>query len=265
MIEMDLQPKKTRKSRAKKVKDVDVEIVEPVEEPVEDSVEESVEESYDDPIERMEMDDEFLRDLTAPVFQANLEEEKRVFEDEKAMKEMVKNEKKRPKQSIPKPTSFQPDDEYYSNNPTPLLGRDRIILLHKVKQYKLLFPDKLKSFKIKKDPSIEDLKEYLEEMEVLVDVSSVDDFITESILGCIRIIEGVSANTKNYNVSGLSTILKMNKQFHTLCKQLYIKYNVFSNIPPEHQLVMVIITSAYICTQKNKNPYMNALKWMMIF
>ena len=36
-------------------------------------------------------------------------------------------------------------------------------------------------------------------------------------------------------------------------KQLFVKYNVFHKIPPEFQLVLLITTTAYICSSKNKN------------
>jgi hypothetical protein len=34
---------------------------------------------------------------------------------------------------------------------------------------------------------------------------------------------------------------------------MYLKYNVFSKIPPETQLLMLIATTSYICINKNKN------------
>jgi hypothetical protein len=214
-------------------------------------------------------DDDFLVDLTAPAFASHLESQARAEEDAKLSKKEEKlaaqlakkaekaasaAQKKKSSRvvSAPPPSIGGFDDDLFDDRGTILLGRDRLILLQKVKQYKTLFPDKLKSFKIKKNPSISELQSYLDEMEALVDISSVDEFLTESILGCIKIIEGASSYTTNYDVSGLSLMLKANKQFHTLCKQLYIKHGCFSNVPPETQLAMVVITSAYICTQKNK-------------
>ena len=34
---------------------------------------------------------------------------------------------------------------------------------------------------------------------------------------------------------------------------MYLKYGVFSKIPPEYQLTILVSTSAYICINKNKN------------
>ena len=42
-------------------------------------------------------------------------------------------------------------------------------------------------------------------------------------------------------------------QFKNLLKQLYVKYSVFSKIPPEIQMVILVSTTAYICINKNKN------------
>ena len=60
-------------------------------------------------------------------------------------------------------------------------------------------------------------------MEVLVELNSVDDFLTVSIIQSVKVIENTTAHTENYNITGLSEILKANPQFHSLCKQLYIK------------------------------------------
>ena len=131
--------------------------------------------------------------------------------------------------------------------------KDRILLQHKIKQYKILFPDELKNYKVKPNSSVVKLKEHLEEIEVLISLGSVDTFIMDSIFYCIKVVEGVSARTKNYNIQGLADILKQNDQFMKLCKQLYLKYNTFENVPAEYQLIMIVSTSAYVCMQKNKH------------
>ncbi len=46
-------------------------------------------------------------------------------------------------------------------------------------------------------------------------------------------------------------MLSLNPQFHNLSKMLYVKYKVFSAIPPEFQMIMLISTTAYICKCKN--------------
>jgi hypothetical protein len=143
----------------------------------------------------------------------------------------------------------------YSSNDdddaTPILGKDRRILTSKIQQYKNLFPEILGKFKLKKNPTVGDLQEVLDEMEVMVNCSSVEDFLNDSILQCLKMIEGASSYTR-YDVSGMSDLLRQNKQFHQLSKMLYIKYKVFSNIPPEYQMVMLMATTAYVCVEKNK-------------
>lgn len=131
--------------------------------------------------------------------------------------------------------------------------KDKILLNHKIKQYKVLFPDELKNYKVSPSASVEKLKSHLQEIEILISLSSVDTFILDSIFYSIKMIEGISARTKNYNITGLADILKQNPEFLKLCKQLYLKYNTFEAVPPEYQLIMVVSTSAYICIQKNKN------------
>ena len=122
-----------------------------------------------------------------------------------------------------------------------------------MKQYKNLFSDELKSYKIKPNCSINELKAYIDDMDIIVNTSNVDQFITDSILQCIKLLEIPTSRLKNFNISGLSDLLKGNKEFHNLCKQLYLKYGVFNKIPPEYQLCILVSTSAYICINKNKN------------
>ena len=127
------------------------------------------------------------------------------------------------------------------------------MLLNKAQSYKELFKEELKGFKIKKNCSTEELKDYIAEMDCIIETGTVETFLSDSIYNCIKIIEGVSANTKRYNNSGLSLLLQNNKQFNTLLKQLFLKYKVFSNVPPEYQIVLIVSTSAFICRNKNLN------------
>lgn len=173
-----------------------------------------------------------------------------IKEQEKQAKEMAKQMTRQTKTVS---FSSDPDNDLFSEKGTELLGRDRIILLKKINQYKQLFPDKLKSFKIKKNPTTEELTQCLEEMSVLIDVSSIDEFVSDSVFSCIKIVEGVTAKSQNYNITGLSNALKSNPQFNNLLKILYIKYNTFSNIPPEYQVVMIVATTSWLMMGKNKN------------
>ena len=151
-----------------------------------------------------------------------------------------------------KPQKVQINNESWNDDDaTPILGKDRRILTSKIQQYKNLFPEILGKFKLKKNPTVEDLQEALDEMDVIVNCSSVEDFLNDSILQCLKMIEGASSYTR-YDVSGMSDLLRQNKQFHQLSKMLYIKYKVFSNIPPEYQMVMLMATTAYVCVEKNK-------------
>lgn len=186
------------------------------------------------------------------------EQERERKEQEKEKKRQEKEADKLAKQYIKeqeKQKKMKPkeDDEnsIFSDNPTQIIGRDKRILLQKIAQYKNLFPEELKGFKIKKNPTCEDLNVYIDEMDSIISTSNVDTFLTESILASIKMIEGVSAFTKNYNISGLADLLKANKQFHQLAKQLYLKYGVFEKTPPETQMIFLIATTAYICKCKN--------------
>lgn len=144
-------------------------------------------------------------------------------------------------------------DSIYGDEATPIVGAKHRELLTKFRQYKLLFKDnaQIKAFKVRKNASVDDLKAALDEMDSIVGTSSVDDFLTDAILTTIKMVEGISARSTSYNISGLSDILKTNKEFCNLTKQCLIKYGVYASVPPETQLIFIIITSAYICSAKN--------------
>ena len=218
-------------------------------------------------------DDDFLSDLNNVNFREPPTKEE-IKEQERIQKEIEKNQQKAAKaekssrldldsifkrakaaQSVPKApkpqkSQYEDDNSLFDDKGTELLGRDKRMLLSKIQQYKSLFPDELGKFKIKKNCSAEDLKLYLTEMESIVDTSSVEQFLTDSILQCIKMTEGLSSYTK-YDITGCADLLKANKQFHTLTKQLYIKYKVLNNVPPEYSLAVLVATTAYICKNKN--------------
>lgn len=143
------------------------------------------------------------------------------------------------------------EDELFSKNPTPLLGKDKLILINKVKNYKMLFSKELKKFRVKKNPSVEELEESITEIETILSLSNVDLFVVEGILTSIQMIEGTTKLTK-YNISGLSDILRSNPQFISLSRQLYLKYGNFINVPVEYQMLMLIATSTFIVLNHNK-------------
>ena len=218
-------------------------------------------------------DDDFLADLNNVNFREPPTKEE-LKEKEKMQKEIEKNQQKAAKaekssrldldsifkkakaaQSVPKTpkpqkSQYEDDNSLFDDKGTELLGRDKRMLLSKIQQYKSLFPDELGKFKIKKNCSAEDLKLYLTEMESIVDTSSVEQFLTDSILQCIKLTEGVSSYTR-YDITGCADLLKANKQFHTLTKQMYIKYKVFEKVPPEYSLAVLVATTAYVCKNKN--------------
>ena len=167
--------------------------------------------------------------------------------DSNNLLQKIKN--KSTKNKIDKTNDY--DDSMFSQNGSEILGRDKRILLTKIRQYKSLFPDTFKTFKIKVNATTQELQNYLEEMDSIVECSSVEEFLLDSILQCIKLIEGVSSYTK-YDIQGLADLLKQNKQFHQLSKQLFVKYKVFSAVPPEFQMVMLVSTTAYICNSKNR-------------
>jgi hypothetical protein len=193
--------------------------------------------------------DDPLDGLTRDVYESNIQDEEQAILNEKLAKENQKLMKKA-KAKVNKDDVSVASNDLFSKVPTEILGKDRRVLLAKIRQYKSLFPDDLKSFKIKKNPTVADLDNVVSEMDAIISTNNVENFMTDGILQSMRVIEGASTYTA-YNISGLSDILRNNKQFHSLCKQLYIKYNTFAHVDPEYQMLFLVATSAYICRQKN--------------
>jgi hypothetical protein len=195
---------------------------------------------------------DFLDELTKDNYNISVENDRATIQNE-IMEQKIKAEQekifKKVKKHIKDDASVA-SNEVFSGKPTEIIGIESRTLLSKIKQYKILFPNELKSFKIKKKPTTEELQMAIDEMDAIVSTNSVDNFITDGILQSLQVIEGLSTRT-NYNISGLSMMLKNNPQFHSLAKQLYVKYGTFSRVGPEYQLIFLVATSCYICRQKN--------------
>ena len=144
------------------------------------------------------------------------------------------------------------NDSLFGGEPTEIMGKDKILLLRKAKQYKTLFPVELKTFKLKKNPSVKDLADAVEEMEIMVETGGVNEFLEDSVIQCIKLIENVSAISPRYDVRGMSLMLQSNPQFKKLSKILFVKYNVYQNIPPEFQMLMLVSTCAMLANNKNR-------------
>jgi len=259
-IEEPVLEKKTR-GRKKKVIIEEPTVEEPIiEEPIVEEVKEEEEEYIPE-----SFDEDFLQELNASNYQKQREEEDNreanLKQQKELEKERIKAQKEQEKylQQLEKEkvrnnkAKVNSDSDLYSDEGTEIKGKDKLILLHKIKQYKTLFPDELKTFKIKPNASITELKQYIDDIDVIVSTSDVDQFITDSILQCIKLLEIPTSRTKNYNITGLADLLKANKQFHQLCKKLYLKYGCFEAVPPEAQLVILVATTAWVCKNKNSN------------
>ena len=149
----------------------------------------------------------------------------------------------------------------FDDIPTELFGRDKIIVIKQINQYKILFPKVLPKFKLKKKAALEELKKSLEECRALIEINSVDVFVLDSIKSCRKMVENFTVES-DYDITGLSILLKSNPQFFSLSKQLFIRYNIFSNVPIEYQIMMCIVSTSYLCMMENNgkasiNSYLN--------
>ncbi len=181
--------------------------------------------------------------------------EKEQRELQKEFKEQIKEQAKAHKKhemKEKKVDNIMESSDLFDETGTEIIGCDRRVIINKLNQYRSLFPKELSKFKVKKGASIEELQAYLQEMSTIVECSSYDNFLSDSILQTIKLVEGGTTATR-YDISGCADMLKANPQFNNLLKQLYVKYNVFTKIPPEIQMVLLVSTTSYICINKNKN------------
>lgn len=142
----------------------------------------------------------------------------------------------------------------FSSTPTPILGDKRNALM-KIQQYKALFPDipQVKAFKVKPTATEAELEAALAELETIASCSTLQTMCDEMVLACVRVVENVTAKTNGtFDITGTAEMLKLNPDFHRLCRVLTIKYSVFANVPPETQLLMIIMSTAMVCVQKNR-------------
>ena len=176
--------------------------------------------------------------------------EKKTKQDEKIFiknaKEIEKMNKLQEKEII----KINKKNDIENNENTEIQGKNCLLLNKKISQFIILFPDQLKNFKYKQNSSEEELQVILDECSLLVEVGSIDIFIMNSIVSAIQLGENFSKLT-DYDLSGLSIMLKQNKEFVTLCKILSIKYSIFSNVPAEIQMILLISCTAFLCIDKN--------------
>lgn len=135
---------------------------------------------------------------------------------------------------------------------TQILGKEKRELLTRLHQFKVMFPEELKGLKIPENASAEKLQSYIDEAECIVSTKSLGDFLDQSLLNTIRVVEVVSSRTHNFNITGSADMLSQNPDFRKLTKLLWIKYKTFSQVPPELQLMLVISTTCAYNMKKNR-------------
>jgi hypothetical protein len=227
-------------------------------EPVQE--EETAPETVSDTIENVDISDGYIAEIepsepfleelnTTNYTEPPTKEEQKTIE--KSFKETLKQKNKHVKIQE-KVNSVYESSDLFDENGSEIIGRDRRVIINKLNQYRNLFPKELSKFKVKKGASTQELQAYLDEMQTIVETSSYDNFLTDSILQAIKLIENGSKYTR-HDITGCAEMLKANPQFNGLMKQLFVKYNVFHKIPCEFQLLLLVTTTAYICANKNKN------------
>lgn len=191
-------------------------------------------------------DDDFLADLKVGAYNE---------EPKDAPVQKVPKTRK-PKKTVNTAPAWDVMDEFAdlfdSNRPTEILGRDRRTLLTKIAQYKTLFPNELKSFKVKPKASQQQLEEALDECDVIVSTSGIHSLLSEGYFTSIQVIEGISARTERFDISGTAAVLRANSEVMKLLKQIWLKHKLFGKCPPEAQLLIITVSTALMVRVQNQ-------------
>ena len=174
--------------------------------------------------------------------------------NEKEINKNIRNNKRIAQQEkINEKNKEKIDEEEEEAEEPQFFPKNRRQLYNNILKYKELFPVELKSFKIKKNSSVDELKNYILEIQCIIETTSIDCFLVDSIYTAMSFIEPITSKTKNFNLTGLTNLLKSNKQFNSLFKQMMLKYGCYNNVSVEYQTLLIIISSVYITVQKNHN------------
>ena len=203
-------------------------------------------------------DENFLQDMETDTYVSLIKEQQNSEQIKKEQIQREKDEARATRNLLAKEKRAKVLDKIDENKSvifdeeaSEILGKEKRLLLSKIQSYKQLFPEELKKFKFKQNSTTEELQAYIEEIQIIIEIDGTEMFVLDSLFQSLKMIEGYSAKTKTYNISGLSDLLRMNKQFNSLCKQLMLKYGTFMNTPIEIQTGIIVVTSAYIMVQKN--------------
>ena len=119
--------------------------------------------------------------------------------------EKTKTLKKENKKEI-----FLKNENIEEEDDTVILGKEKREIINQIYKYKELFKEELIQFDIKniKKIKIDKLKEYIIEIQTIIELGCCDDFITDSIYTVLQQIERITKNYTKYDITGLTIILK---------------------------------------------------------
>ena len=203
------------------------------------------------------MSDE-LEELNNDNYVSKSETEKKKKENEKELNKQQKIDKKNLQAELLQEKIKQKKEESEnkkikeSENYTEIYG-SKLEQINTINKYKLLFPTELADFTYNKKSNSEQLAIIIEEIKTIVELQTVDSFLTNSIYDAILMIEPYSKNISKYDISGISAALRVNPNVDKLLKQIILKYNFCGNTSPELQLLIIVVTTAYMTIQKNNN------------
>eukprot|EP00952_Eustigmatos_sp_NYUAD-ZCMA_P012928 51652-Eustigmatos_ZCMA.PRE.1 len=76
--------------------------------------------------------------------------------------------------------------------------------------------------------------------------------MNEAFFSAVGVVEGLSSRFDRLDVTGTASILRQNPEVHKLLKLIAIKYHVFSQAPPEVQLMLITVSTAMVARTTNQ-------------
>ena len=155
------------------------------------------------------MEEDLLKNLQNDKYisKSNLEKEEKINK-KKQLDDEKKNEKEQNKAFKAQNRAIQQEkidakqqekkekeEQQNEDDESQFLGKDRRQLLNRIAQYRELFPTELKTFKIKKGSSVEELQAYILEIQIIIETNTIDSFLMDSVYSSLILIEPMTAKT----------------------------------------------------------------------
>lgn len=104
---------------------------------------------------------------------------------------------------------------------------------------------------MKPKASDEELQAAIDECDTIINCSGINGLLAEAFYSSVTVVEGVSSRFDRFDITGTANMLRQNPEVAKLLKMCAIKYSIFSQAPPETQLLLICISTAMVARTTN--------------